>query len=300
MKLVRFSLILNLFNNTKNLKKFLVLLNIGIFLSIFATSSSIISFYIEKKINDLEFQILNSQKDIKIYSKDISYMSDLKTKIILMVNNEHDVNNLYEYIASQSNADALINVNDLYLPGLVIESELGSFDELKELFEDAETGIDVMRELFVQMYNEDSSEVREFDKIKKSLKLMINFDDKKYTKYYKKVFNFKIKDLLGEINDYTSINDFNDPIYIDYKKIDKMLIDLISVTTLIEQLFFDLKLLEEGHLQNLSNSLIKYSKNERNIIIFAFFFQIIMFLIIQIFEVTSLQKEMKNKKLRKK
>ena len=79
-----------------------------------------------------------------------------------------------------------------------------------------------------------------------------------------------------------------------------MLIDLISVTTLIEQLFFDLKLLEEGHLQNLSNSLIKYSKNERNIIIFAFFFQIIMFLIIQIFEVTSLQKEMKNKKLRKK
>ena len=300
MKLVRFSLILNLFNNTKNLKKFLILLNIGIFLSIFATSSSLISFYIEKKINDLEFQILNSQKDIKIYSKDISYMSDLKTKIILMVNNEHDVNNLYEYIASQSNADALINVNDLYLPGLVIESELGSFDELKELFEDAETGIDVMRELFVQMYNEDSSEVREFDKIKKSLKLMINFDDKKYTKYYKKVFNFKIKDLLGEINDYTSINDFNDPIYIDYKKIDKMLIDLISVTTLIEQLFFDLKLLEEGHLQNLSNSLIKYSKNERNIIIFAFFFQIIMFLIIQIFEVTSLQKEMKNKKLRKK
>ena len=300
MKLVRFSLILNLFNNTKNLKKFLILLNIGIFLSIFATSSSLISFYIEKKINDLEFQILNSQKDIKIYSKDISYMSDLKTKIILMVNNEHDVNNLYEYIASQSNADALINVNDLYLPVLVIESEIGSFDELKELFEDTETGIDVMRELFVQMYNEDSSEVREFDKIKKSLKLMINFDDKKYTKYYKKVFNFKIKDLLGEINDYTSINDFNDPIYIDYKKIDKMLIDLISVTTLIEQLFFDLKLLEEGHLQNLSNSLIKYSKNERNIIIFAFFFQIIMFLIIQIFEVTSLQKEMKNKKLRKK
>jgi hypothetical protein len=300
MKLVRFSLILNLFNNTKNLKKFLILLNIGIFLSIFATSSSLISFYIEKKINDLEFQILNSQKDIKIYSKDISYMSDLKTKIILMVNNENDVNNLYEYIASQSNADALINVNDLYLPGLVIESELGSFDELKELFEDTETGIDVMRELFVQMYNEDSSEVREFDKIKKSLKLMINFDDKKYTKYYKKVFNFKIKDLLGEINDYTSINDFNDPIYIDYKKIDKMLIDLISVTTLIEQLFFDIKFLEEGRLQNLSNSLMKYSKNERNIIIFAFFFQIIMFLIIQIFEVTSLQKEMKNKKLRKK
>ena len=47
----------------------------------------------------------------------------------------------------------------------------------------------------------------------------------------------------------------------------------------------------------LNKDLIRYSNNERNIIIFAFIFQIIIFLIIQIFEITSLQREMKNKKI---
>ena len=60
---------------------------------------------------------------------------------------------------------------------------------------------------------------------------------------------------------------------------------------------FDFKLGYEGILEELNNDLIRYSNNERNIIIFAFIFQIIIFLIIQIFEITSLQREMKNKKI---
>ena len=65
----------------------------------------------------------------------------------------------------------------------------------------------------------------------------------------------------------------------------------------MEELMFDYKLGHEETLQELNNDLIRYSNNERNIIIFAFIFQIIIFLIIQIFEITSLQREMKNKKI---
>ena len=45
----------------KNIKKFLIIINVGIFLSIFASTASLITFFIEKKINDIEFEILNTQ-----------------------------------------------------------------------------------------------------------------------------------------------------------------------------------------------------------------------------------------------
>ena len=71
----------------------------------------------------------------------------------------------------------------------------------------------------------------------------------------------------------------------------------IDYANLLEEMMFDFKLGYEGILEELNNDLIRYSNNERNIIIFAFIFQIIIFLIIQIFEITSLQREMKNKKI---
>ena len=71
----------------------------------------------------------------------------------------------------------------------------------------------------------------------------------------------------------------------------------IDYANLLEEMMFDFKLGYEGILEELNNDLIRYSNNERNIIIFAFIFQIIIFLIIQIFEITSLHREMKNKKI---
>ena len=54
MKILRISLLLNLFSNTKNQSKFLTYINIGLFLSIFAISAAIITFYIETKIDKIE------------------------------------------------------------------------------------------------------------------------------------------------------------------------------------------------------------------------------------------------------
>ena len=299
MKLVRFSLILNLFRSTKNFKKFIILINIGIFLSIFAVSSSLVSFYIEKKINDLEFKIVNEQIEIKDTAKQLSYIRDLRTKMHLSVNKENDNNNLYEYISNQSISGALISVNDVYLPELVVESEIGDFNVLIEIFE-GEYSIMDMRKDIAEGYGEDSWQVMQMDIFIKNFDSIKNFKIKKYSKYYKKIFSFNLINLSDEINDGTSIKDFNDPIYKDYIKLFEIYRNLDSFAALSESLLFDIKFNSEEILQNLNNDLLRYSKNERNIIIFAFFFQIIMFLIIQIFEVTSLQKEMKNKRLRKK
>ena len=297
MKLIRLSIVLSFFKKVKNIKKFLIIINVGIFLSIFASTASLITFFIEKKIKDIEFEILNTQLEIKTTSDTISEISNIKAMVIQLINSERDISTLYEYISTQPIPDALISINDIYLPNLVTEGSNDDFQEITKLFEDKEFGLDVQRDLFLNFYGEDSYQVEEFDKIAQEFLKLKTFDIKKYQNYYNKVFDFKPIDLSGEINDYTTIKDFNNPIYLDYLKMFDIYESFIDYANLLEEMMFDFKLGYEGILEELNNDLIRYSNNERNIIIFAFIFQIIIFLIIQIFEITSLQREMKNKKI---
>ena len=297
MKLVKLSLVLAFFKQVKNIKKFLIIINIGIFLSIFATTASLITFFIEKKINDIEFEILNTQLEIKNHSDIISEISNIKVMVVQLLNSERDISTLYEYISTQPIPDALISVNDIYLPELVVEGTNDEFQTIIKEFDDKEFGLDVQRDLFLEFYGEDAYQLKEFDKISQELLKIKTFDINKYQNYYNKVFDFKPIDLYGEINDYTTIKDFNNPIYLDYLKMFQIYESFIDYANLLEEMMFDFKLGYEGILEELNNDLIRYSNNERNIIIFAFIFQIIIFLIIQIFEITSLQREMKNKKI---
>ena len=297
MKLVKLSLVLAFFKQVKNIKKFLIIINVGIFLSIFATTASLVTFFIEKKINDIEFEILNTQLEIKNHSDIISEISNIKVMVVQLLNSERDISTLYEYISTQPIPDALISVNDIYLPELVVEGNNDDFQEIIKLFDDKEFGLDVQRDVFLEFYGEDAYQLKEFDKISQELLKIKTFDINKYQNYYNKVFDFKPIDLYGEINDYTTIKDFNNPIYLDYLKMFQVYEYFIDYANLLEEMMFDFKLGYEGILEELNNDLIRYSNNERNIIIFAFIFQIIIFLIIQIFEITSLHREMKNKKI---
>ena len=64
MKLLRFSFFLSLVTSKKNLKKALMFINIGIFLSLFATTTAFISLYFENKINVQEFKVTTFQNDL--------------------------------------------------------------------------------------------------------------------------------------------------------------------------------------------------------------------------------------------
>ena len=297
MKLVKLSIVLSFFKQAKNIKKFLIIINIGIFLSVFAATASFITFFIEKKINNIEFEILDAQLQIKNTSDDISEVSNIKAMVVQLLNSERDISTLYEYISTQPIPDALISVNDIYLPELVIEGSNNDFQEMIELFDNKEFGLDVQRGIFLEFYGEDSYQLEEFDKISQELLKIKTFDIKKYQKYFNKVFDFKSIDLSGEINDYTTIKDFNNPIYLDYLEMFEIYKHFIDYANLLEELFLDIKLMYEEILQESNKDLIRYSNNERNIIIFAFIFQIIIFSIIQIFEITSLQREMKKKNI---
>ena len=191
MKLVKLSLVLAFFKQVKNIKKFLIIINIGIFLSIFATTASIVTFFIEKKINDIEFEILNTQLEIKSHSDTISEISNIKVMVVQLVNSERDISALYEYISTQPIPDALISVNDIYLPELVVEGTNDEFQTIIKEFDDKEFGLDVQRDLFLEFYGEDAYQLKEFDKISQELLKIKTFDIKKYQNYYNKVFDFK-------------------------------------------------------------------------------------------------------------
>ena len=67
----------NFLSNQKNAKKALRLINLGIFLTLFAVSSSTITFIIEKKISDKEEDLINLQISSNESGKYISEMENM-------------------------------------------------------------------------------------------------------------------------------------------------------------------------------------------------------------------------------
>ena len=65
MKILKLSLLTRIVNSAKDTKKYIFYINIGIFLSIFAISAASISFYIENKIDRIEFDLIQYQYDEK-------------------------------------------------------------------------------------------------------------------------------------------------------------------------------------------------------------------------------------------
>jgi len=69
MRILRLSFLRQYFLLSKNIKKALLIINIGIFLSIFAATSAAISFYIEKKINEKTISIRVYEPDARMGQK---------------------------------------------------------------------------------------------------------------------------------------------------------------------------------------------------------------------------------------
>ena len=134
MRLLRFSLLINFFSKTKNLTKALKLINVGIFLSIFAGSTAIISFYIEKQINELEYELVTYRQSRLDSTHMIStFHSDIK-KITHQYNLLNDrLTNLY-LLSTTKFGEKSINMYDYLAPSIYIskfEWELTNTETLK-------------------------------------------------------------------------------------------------------------------------------------------------------------------------
>ena len=134
MRLLRFSLLINFFSNKKNLNKALRLINLGIFLSIFAASTAIISFYIEREINELEYELVEYRQSRLDASNSIMTFDGELRNIIRRTNQIANRLSSLWLLSSTKFGDKSFNIFDFYAPEIFtsrFEWEISNYETLR-------------------------------------------------------------------------------------------------------------------------------------------------------------------------
>ena len=295
MRLLIFFLLLNAIVSKSNKSKFLKFINIGIFFSLFAISSALITFYIENKIDKLEYSLSEThilQKDNKQTIEDFVQMRVVLKSILV---SDKAITELYEYTASTNLGRYLITVDDLYLPTLFIEGQ----ESAKMFKEMTEEGLwEGLQEMVSEWFGKDSEEYKDYTEALESFYKNIDVYKKDYEKYYDRIFNYDLNVVADEIlTTEKSINYYDHEFQKANKKLDILLYDMFILLEVMEKFFYELSLAYEDDIFELNKEIVELSKQESKIIIVAFIFQFIVFIIIQYFEVLSIQpKKLENAK----
>jgi hypothetical protein len=287
MKILRISLLLRLFKNSKNQKRFLNYINIGLFLSIFAISAAVISFYIEAKIDKIEFNLILLHKEKKSDQKTTNELINIQSELLLLNNGGKALIDLYEYTASTKLGEYTVSANDIYLPSVFLDT----IDiELYLEFIDEDLWGSVIQ-VFAEGFGKESQQFKDFKEAFENLQKYENFLKKDFSKYYEKVFNYKAKEISMEVRNKKTINYWDDEVYEDYLKLDKILNEFLIMLEIMSE-YYDLSdNYYETTISEENKKILDLSRSEARIIILAFIFQFFVFLIIQYFEVTSIQNE---------
>ena len=136
MRLLKLSILINYLSLTKNIKKAVTAIHIGIFLSIFAASSAIISLYIENEISDLEYELAS-------WSESKRYQERASAELPRLVSDFHrymDIDKIYRDFTQTLKLtnfwNRAISHEDRYIPFYY------DIDEVLEL-EDSITGEEI-------------------------------------------------------------------------------------------------------------------------------------------------------------
>ena len=287
MKLLRISLLLNFFKDSKNKEKFLAYINIGLFLSMFAISAAVITFVIETKIDKIEFDLILVHKEKKLDQRTINEIMKIQSQTVSLNNAGKSLIDLYEYTASTKLGEYTVSVNDIYLPSVFIDTE------------DAETFTEFLDKdiwiPFTEVLTEDlGKESKEVEKLKKALENLDEYQDffkKDFSKYYADIFNYDANNVSKEARKKTTINYWDDEVYEDYLILDKIFEEIIVMFEVVYSYYNILDICYEETISEQNKKILDLSKLETKVIIFAFIFQFIAFLIIQYFEIKSIQNE---------
>jgi hypothetical protein len=287
MKLLRISLLLSFFKDSKNQKNFLTYINIGLFLSMFAISAAVITFVIETKIDKIEFDLILVHKEKKLDQRTINEIMKIQSQTVSLNNAGKSLIDLYEYTASTKLGEYTVSVNDIYLPSVFIDTE------------DAETFAEFLDKdiwiPFTEVLTEDlGKESKEVEKLKKALENLDEYQDffkKDFSKYYADIFNYDANNVSKEARKKTTINYWDDEVYEDYLILDKIFEEIIVMFEVMYSYYDILDIYYEETISEQNKKILDLSKLETKVIIFAFIFQFIAFLIIQYFEIKSIQNE---------
>ena len=287
MKLLRISLLLSFFKDSKNQKNFLTYINIGLFLSMFAISAAVITFVIETKIDKIEFDLILVHKEKKSDQRTINEIMKIQSQTVSLNNAGKSLIDLYEYTASTKLGEYTLSVNDIYLPSVFIDTE------------DAVTYAEFLDEdiwiPFTEVLTEDlGKESEEVEKLKKAVENLNKYQDffkKDFSKYYTDIFNYDANKVSKEARKKTTINYWDDEVYEDYLTLDKIFEEIIVMFEVMYSYQDTTDIYYEEVISELNKEILDLSRLETKVIIFAFIFQFIAFLIIQYFEIKSIQNE---------
>lgn len=296
MRIFNITLLLNSLKKNKNTKQFLLFINIGIFLSIFAISSAIITFYTETKIDNIEFDLITEHNDKKYFDDTLDSFAELRNTLYSQTKHESDMISLYQHSASTKLGSKLLSINDIYLPIVFVDLNSEDSKYFKMFFDEYEgiNFLDQVIEAVNLFYESDDWLPKELEKTINAVRKHKDLFNKDYSKYYDKIFNYNFSSILNEVYyENNGIIDTDNQIYIDYYEMREFGEKLDNLFYLLEIYFTDISSNSQAIINDYNKEIIKLSKRENNIIIIAFFLQLIIFCIIQYFEINSIQEARK-------
>ena len=309
MRIFRFALLQSYFSIiNKNKKKALLLINIGIFFTIFAISSAMISFFIEKKISNNQNELLALQISVRESSNILTSLEIAFNRIDQLINIEEDTRIEKQFLSETKLGNKIFSENDFYDPyiyfvGTELEQIERSFkidtsDDLYHLQDLFDINSEWNQEI-LNMINKswDDDDIKEYTdavlKAKESLEKIkrIDFENYKQTEIP------SLRDITIEILNYKShhINKSNSKIADDYFTAVEFEFSIRRWFLQILKFLKAMKAFDEEQIEIINKSILSLSKKEKNIILSTFIFQLIVFTIIQFFEVNSLNYQRRKK-----
>ena len=305
MRILRLSLLRQFLLLSKNVKKALLLINMGIFLSLFAATSASISFYIEKKINEKEFLLIENQQEQRDTSSLLSMFATMLSFLDTVMNNEKSKVSTSSLFSMTDFGDVVLSNKDFYLPVILsAKKEMKDFSELfneKFSFEEVRVTKEFtfleMILFIVQSWTEE--DIKRVETLINNFELRADEVEKiNISIYEEKIFHSTYLDLLEEINnsDNNSISNFKHKIYKDYLTVTEFNYATVYLFREIGSIFRGMELTNADNIKKLNSEISKLSDLEKNLISIAFILQFIIFIIIQFFEITSVHREINKKR----
>ena len=293
MRLFRLSLLSAYFNYlSKNKKKALNFINLGIFLCIFAISTAGISFYVESKISEKQTELLYLQIEDKSYSRLFStYQTAMDNYTTLLVF-EDNYKVEKEYLA-QSNIESQISSDLDFFGPYIFANLLGSkgiFDD-KEFLEFLNPNSSDQKDMIMLLEN--SWDKEDVDRYKETLdelnNSLLEFKKINIEDYRLREFQ-KLDDIILEIINYKKNNlyNYNEKFFKDYLSVKGTFYDFISYFEQMMKVNSAAKADGQDQIRKVNSEIISLSLKEKNFILGTFVIQFLIFLIIQFFEVNSI------------
>tara|TARA_B100001175_G_scaffold120702_1_gene102702 strand:- start:67 stop:915 length:849 start_codon:yes stop_codon:yes gene_type:complete len=262
---------------TKGVAKINFFLNVAIFLSIFAITSTLISIYYESKITNIEKKIANNDITLDVLS--LSTLA-IPGKVLGLENISNDVkknNDIINYFYFSKVGQLFDEYELYYRPVINLSNYLtNNFTAIKNFedivnIKDEQMVKNIDKKIFEDL-KQNSNNHEEFLKIMNQIRL-----DHKKINLEKGVKVIKPKILQKYKNYYEKFE-----VYIN-----DQLLHYASISGVLQTIYNNIK---NDNLK-LFREISKNSKESKKFILFAFFFQLIIFVIIQAMEIITTRRE---------